>query len=81
MFKKSGRDPAEICQILNRDHDRLNLWAQQWKVIFNPSKSKDKNFSEKKYLFNSPPLILNGAFVEQVHEYKHLGIYLNTSLS
>ena len=77
----SGRDPAETCQILNRDLDRLNLWAQQWKVIFNPSKSKDIIFSEKKYLFNSPPLILDGAFVERVHEHKHLGIYLNTSLS
>ena len=37
----SGRDPAETSQILNRDLDRLNKWAEEWKVIFNPSKSKD----------------------------------------
>ena len=32
-------------------------------------------------LYNSPPLILNGSFVERVHEHKHLGIYLSSTLS
>ena len=77
----TGKDPAETAIILNRDLDRLNTWANKWKVFFNPSKSKDLIFSEKRYLFNSPPLILNGVFVERVHEHKHLGLYLNTSLS
>ena len=77
----TGVDPAETAVILNRDLEKLNVWASKWKVIFNPGKSKDLIFSEKKYLFNSPPLILNGSFVERVHEHKHLGIYLSSTLS
>ena len=30
--------------------------------------------------FNSPPLVLGGSFVDRVHEHKHLGIYLSSSL-
>ena len=37
----SGRDPAETAVILNRDLEKLNDWATNWKVIFNPGKSKD----------------------------------------
>ena len=58
-----------------------NIWKNKWNFFFNPSKSKDLFFSEKKVSLNSPPLILNGVFVERVHEHKHLGIYLDTSLS
>ena len=76
----TGKDPAETAVILNRDLERLNVWATKWKVIFNPGKSKDLIFSERKVLFNSPPLVLNGAFVERVHEHKHLGVYLSSSL-
>ena len=42
--------------------------------------SKDIIFSEKKVLFNSPPLVLDNSFVERVHEHKHLGIYLSSTL-
>ena len=28
----SGRDPAETALILNRDLERLNIWATKWKV-------------------------------------------------
>ena len=44
----SGRDPAETAIIVNRDLERLNDWATNWKVTFNPGKSKDLIFSEKK---------------------------------
>lgn len=37
----SGRDPAETALILNRDLERMNIWATKWNVCFNPSKSKD----------------------------------------
>ena len=76
-----GHDPAETAVILNRDLERLDAWANKWKVTFNPGKSKDLIFSEKKVLFNSPPLILGGIYVDRVHEHKHLGIYLSSSLS
>ena len=77
----TGKDPAETAVILNRDLERLNVWATKWKVTFNPGKSKDVIFSENKVLFNSPPLIFNNSFVERVHEHKHLGIFLSSTLS
>ena len=76
----TGIDPAETAMILNRDLEKLKIWASRWKVTFNPSKSKDIIFSEKKVLFNSPPLVLDNSFVERVHEHKHLGIYLSSTL-
>jgi hypothetical protein len=76
----TGIDPAETAMILNRDLEKLKIWASRWKVTFNPSKSKDIIFSEKKVLFNSPPLVLDNFFVERVHEHKHLGIYLSSTL-
>ena len=77
----SGNDPAETAVILNRDLAKLSLWAERWKVSFNPGKSKDIIFSEHKVLFNSPALVFGGSFVERVHEHKHLGIYLSSNLS
>ena len=48
----SGFDPAETAIILNKDLELINNWATKWKVSFNPGKSKDVIFSEKKVLFN-----------------------------
>ena len=75
----SGRDPSETAVILNRDLERVNDWATKWKVLLNPGKRKDLIFSERRLLFNSPPLIFNGSFVERVHEHKHMGIFLSSS--
>ena len=77
----SSFDPAETAIILNKDLELINNWATKWKVSFNPGKSKDVIFSEKKVLFNSPPPIFNNSFVERVHEHKHLGIFLSSTLS
>ena len=31
----SGNDPTETAEILNRDLDRISVWAKKWKVSFN----------------------------------------------
>ena len=77
----SASDPAITAEILNRDLFRINSWATSWKVTFNPHKSKDIIFSRKLFVNNSPPLIFNSTFVERVHEHKHLGLWLNNTLS
>ena len=77
----SGNDPADTALVLNRDLEVLNNWSKRWKVSFNADKSKDIIFSQNKVLFNSPPVLLDGDFVERVHEHKHLGIYLSSNLS
>ena len=33
-----------------------------------------------KYLFNSPPLLLNDKYISRVHQHKHLGLWLSANL-
>ena len=77
----SSRDPAQTAEILNRDLTKIHDWAIKWKVSFNPTKSKDMIFSSNKLVQNSPPLVFNGVYVSRVHEHKHLGVWLSSSLS
>ena len=58
---------------------KISNWAEIWKVKFNAKKSKDIIFSNK-YLNNSPPLILNGNYIDRVNVHKHLGIFLSSTL-
>ena len=76
----TGDDPAITAEVLNRDLLKISSWAEKWKVIFNSSKSKDIIFSNNKPLSNSPPLILNNAFITRTHEHKHLGLWLSSNL-
>ena len=78
LFSK-GSDPSETAQILNRDLEKISLWAAKWKVQFNASKTKDIIFTNK-VLNNSPPLIFNGTFIDRVNLHKHLGLYLSSTL-
>ena len=75
----SGNDPAETSEILNRDLKRISDWAENWKVKFNPKKSRDMIFSNKN-LNNSPPLIFNNTNIERVNVHKHLGVCLTSNL-
>ena len=76
----SDIDPALTAKVLNRDLEKISTWAKNWKVIFNAGKSKDLIFSHSKYLFNSPPLLLNDKYISRVHQHKHLGLWLSANL-
>ena len=76
----SGEDPVITAKVINRDLEKNSAWATKWKVIFNAGKSKDLIFSQNKYLFNSPPLILDGKFISRVHQHKHLGLWFSSNL-
>ena len=75
----SGKDPTETVEILNRDLNKISLWANRWKVTFNALKSKDLIFSNK-CLNNSPPLVFNSNIIERVNNHRHLGVHLSSSL-
>ena len=74
-----GKDPTETAGILNKDLEKISLWANRWKVRFNAGKSKDIIFSNK-FLNNSPPLIFNNNIIERVNTQRHLGVYLSNTL-
>ena len=75
----SGCDPAETVEMLNRDLERISIWATKWKVTFNAKKTKDMIFSNK-CLNNSPPLVFNNIIIDRVNLHRHLGLYFSSTL-
>ena len=67
-------------QNLNEDLNKINHWAFQWKMSFNPDPSKQAQeviFSRKLQKSIYPPLHFNNIAVTQSATQKHLGILLD----
>ena len=43
----SSDDPAQSTVMLNRDLEKIKVWAAKWKITFNADKSRDIIFSKK----------------------------------
>ena len=70
-------------QNLNEDLNKINHWAFQWKMSFNPDPSKQAQeviFSRKLQKSIYPPLHFNNIAVTQSATQKHLGILLDVQL-
>ena len=78
IFAK-GNKPDITTHIINRDLERISLWATKWKVNLNPSKTDHMIFSNKVFV-DIPNVNFNQTIVKQVLEHKHLGIWLTPSL-
>ena len=68
---------------LNQDLNRINNWAFQWKMSFNPDPSKQAQeviFSRKLQKSTHPTLSFNNNTVTQSVTQKHLGMLLDTKL-
>ena len=69
---------------LNSDLAKVNRWAFQWKISFNPDPKKQAQeviLSRKSKAISHPPLVFNSNNVIQTTFQKHLGIILDTRLS
>ena len=69
---------------LNNDLKKINEWAHQWKMSFNPDPSKQAQeviFSRKINKELHPPLFFNNSQVCQTQSQKHLGIILDSRLA
>ena len=67
----------------NDDLNRINNWAFQWKMSFNPDPNKQAQkvlFSRKIQKSSQPSLIFNNNIVTQSLTQKHLGMFLDTKL-
>ena len=65
---------------LNSDLKKINDWAFQWKMTFNPDSSKQTQeiiFSRKLEEVAHPPLLFNNKNVSQVNFQTHLGVILS----
>ena len=68
---------------LNQDLNRINNWAFQWKMNFNPDPSKQAQefiFSRKLQKSTHPSLSFNNNTVTQSVTQKHLGMFLDTKI-
>ena len=69
---------------LNNDLVKINRWAYQWKMSFNPDPSKQAQeviFSRKTKKEYHPPLAFNNNNVSETNSQKHLGVVLDNRLS
>ena len=68
---------------LNQDLAKINDWAYQWKMNFNPDPTKQAQeviFSRKNKKQIHPPLHFNKNLVQQTDLQKHLGLHLDPKL-
>ena len=69
---------------LNKDLKKINDWAFQWEMTFNPDRSKQAQeiiFSRKIKKATHPSLLFNNNNVSQVNSLKHLGVILDVKLT
>ena len=78
------KDPNTSAVELNQDLKLISRWAFQWKMSFNPERTKPAEeiiFSHKRYNHDHPPLFYNNIQVKQVNDHKHLGLTLDSKLT
>ena len=76
-------DVTQSTNELNDNLEKFSYWAYQWKMSFNPDKSKQAQeviFSRKTQRVIHPPAIFNNMPVVSSSCQKRLGIYLDEKL-
>ena len=77
-------DQMQSTNILNRDLQKINDWAYQWKMSFNPDPTKqavEVCFSKKRAAANHPVISFNGSEITVSEAKKHLGLTLDSKLT
>ena len=73
-------DLINTSQQINNDLDRVSLWANKWKMSFNPDLPKQTQkviYSRKINKLYHLPLLFNNSTFQQISTQKHLGIHLD----
>ena len=74
-------DPNQSFARTNRDLERLDKWADQWRVTFNAQKTEYMIVSLQPIPLQYPELHLNGVVLKQVTEHTHLGLTFNNKMT
>ena len=75
---------TDSANLLNSDLSKINEWALQWKMSFNPDPTKQAQeiiFNHKNSLRNHPSLTFNNNIDHVTSIYKHLGMIFDSKLS
>ena len=71
-------DTTTRTNILNSDLDKINSWANKWKVKFNETKTKLMTISNHTTP-DTQPLIFNNDTLEEIDSHKHLGVIIQNN--
>jgi hypothetical protein len=74
-------DPNRAAESLQNDIDKISVWAKNWLVTFNPSKTVSLLFSKKRNPVQHPPLLMENQTIAQLADHKHLGVLLSHDCS
>ena len=75
---------TDSANLLNSDLSKINEWALQWKMSFNPEPTKQAQeiiCSRKTSLRNHPGVMFNNSIVNVTSIHKHLGMRFDSELS
>ena len=78
------RDINTSADHLNKDLRKINNWAFQWKISFNPDPSTQAQeviFSRKHQKISHPSIYFNNNSIDSVSSQKHLGMILDIKLN
>ena len=79
-----GHDIDTSANDLNHDLEKISEWAFQWKMKFNPDRTKQAQeiiFSTKKTVPIHPVVYFNNTPVNSMASHKHLEMILGSKLS
>ena len=78
------KDPKAAADYMNHDLNLIQLWANKWRMSFNPDPRKqaiELIFSTKRDKTDHPILFFNNLRVTKKDKHKHLGLVLDSKLS
>ena len=74
LLMASDATEEACCRRLEPDIQRISDWARKWKINLNPSKTVSLTITRThREMF---PLFMDGEFITEVFEHKHLGMFL-----
>ena len=79
FFFSVVHDTQTSANNLNKDLEKINNWAFQWKRNFDPDPTKQAReviFSRKAREICRPPLVFNNTGVSQASSQNHVGVIL-----
>ena len=77
---KSTDNPIAVTASLNRDLEKMRIWADRWKVTFEPSKCKATTISRKRNPTRLD-LLFGGTILAETNELVILGVTIDSKLT
>ncbi len=79
---KSGKDNQLSANIINSDLNKISLWARNWKITINPTKTVAMLLSKRLLLICwNFQIKIGNEFIGLSDHHKHLGVWLTSNMN